>query len=165
MSRNASGRQASDAQAIPATRFERKLVTLRYGEEARSMWSAPQIHVSLPEHLHASEGTDFLLIRCSLCHRSAWFSARGVSLVELKRTVEEHHSCPARAVTVPGARDVPGYPTNRRFFPRFLTGASALIALAQRLVEVAGRRQPPVHPGPVVQAPGSLQAASSGRHA
>ena len=129
------------------------------------MWPAPQIHVSLPEHLHASEGTDFLLIRCSLCHRSAWFSARGVSLVELKRTVEEHCSCPARSVTVPGARDVPAYPRDRGFFPRFVTGANALIALAQRLVEIAGRRQPQVRSGPVAHAPGSLQAASSGRHA
>jgi hypothetical protein len=55
--------------------------------------------------LHASEDTDFLLIRCSLCHWSVWFSGCGVSLVELARTVEEHRSCPARAVTVPKPRD------------------------------------------------------------
>jgi hypothetical protein len=129
------------------------------------MWPVPEVHVSLPEHLHASEDRDFLLIRCSLCSWRAWFSARAVSLVELTRTVEEHRSCPARAVTVPKARDVQGYPRDRRFFPRFLTGANALIALAQGLVEIAGGQQPPVRSGPVVQAPGSFQAVSSGRHA
>ena len=69
------------------------------------MWPVRDLHVSLPEHLHASEDSDFLLIRCSLCHWSVWFSGCGVSLGELARTVEEHRSCPARAVTVPKPRD------------------------------------------------------------
>lgn len=90
-----------------ATGSERTLVSLRgqRREEACSMWPVSDLHVSLPEHLHASEDTDFLLIRCSLCHWSVWFSGCGVSLVDLARTVEEHRSCPARAVIVPTSRD------------------------------------------------------------
>jgi hypothetical protein len=66
------------------------------------MWPVRQVHVSLPEHLHASEDTDFLVIRCSLCRWSAWFSARGAGLEEIERTVEEHRVCPAGAVTGQG---------------------------------------------------------------
>jgi len=69
------------------------------------MWPVRNFHVPLPEHLHVSEDADFLLIRCSLCHWSVWFSGCGVSLAELARTVEEHRSCPARAVTLPESRD------------------------------------------------------------
>jgi hypothetical protein len=65
------------------------------------MWPVPEIHLFLPEHLHASEDTVFLLIRCSLCRWSVWFSASGVSLQELTRAVEEHRSCPARGQTEP----------------------------------------------------------------
>jgi hypothetical protein len=90
-----------------ATGSERTPVSLREQrrEEPCVMWPVRDLQVSLPEHLHASENTDFLLIRCSLCHWSVWFSGYGVSLSELARTVEEHRSCPARAVTVPTPRD------------------------------------------------------------
>jgi hypothetical protein len=90
-----------------ATGSERSMVSLReqHREEPCVMWPVRGLHVSLPEHLHASEDTDFLLIRCSLCHWSVWFSGCGVSLVELARTVEEHRACPARAVAAPKFRD------------------------------------------------------------
>jgi hypothetical protein len=69
------------------------------------MWRIAGVPVSLPEHVQVSENSDFLLIRCLQCRQSAWFSARGVSLAELTGTVEEHRSCPARAVIMPEARD------------------------------------------------------------
>jgi hypothetical protein len=75
------------------------------------MWPVPEVHVFLPEHLHASEDTDFLVIRCSLCGWSTWFSVRGVSREEIQRAVEEHHPCPAGAA---GGPKHPRRPRRRR---------------------------------------------------
>jgi len=63
------------------------------------MWPVREVQVFLPEHLHASEDTHFLVIRCSQCRWTAWFSAVGASLEELQRAVQEHRACPTRTVT------------------------------------------------------------------
>jgi len=77
------------------------------------MWPVPDIQVSLPQHLRASEDTNFLVIRCLLCGWNVWFSAAGATLEELKKAADGHRQCAAGALSEakPGTRRV------KRFTP------------------------------------------------